>query len=101
QVFHCETNWAGPLLTHCPTHLLRLQNCCKSCCGTKPVAALFRKILCKHCCEPLLSEPDVELREKGLIAVVSLQAVILRAARGANRDTYWFGRTRAHGFFKS
>jgi hypothetical protein len=47
-----------------------------------------------------LSEPDVELREKGLIAVVSLQAVILRAARGVNPDTFWLGRISAQSFMQ-
>src|SRR3984957_5544429 len=104
QVLHVQANWAVPVLTHCQTHLLRLQNYCKSCCSTKPVewlaTARLRKILCKRCCEALLSDPDVELREKRLIAVVSLQAVILRAARGVNPDTFWFGRISAQSFMQ-
>jgi hypothetical protein len=104
RVLHVQANWAVPVLTHCPTHLLRLQNYCKSCCGTNPVewlaTAPFRKILCKHCFGPLSSEPDMELRDKGLIAVVSLQAVILTAARGVNPDTFWLGRISAQSFMQ-
>jgi hypothetical protein len=42
----------------------------------------------------------MELRDKGLIAVVSLQAVILTAARGVNPDTFWLGRISAQSFMQ-
>ncbi len=100
---HLRAEWALAFLTHCPKHLRSLTISCRNCCcsGSYAFTAAASNLVCARCGHLIPLHFFTGNCKASTVAVVLLQAQMLRTVRGLPPDTLWLGAISAERFLST